>query len=170
MKRRWLLLAIPVVLIVASAAVTRPRPTMREQIEREFPGMSLVARKVDPWSGEISYLYTGQADSEAVSSHLDHVVNGPGWGKARRKVASAFPYVNHFSSLGQLPFWYRFAFSRSLTYRWFVEHPSIELRVLKGRAGAPPEGGPWSSLLIREHAAGAYTDMSEPILGYGVQL
>lgn len=168
MKRSALLLiGVPIVLIAATAAIPKRR-TNRELLEEKLPEMRLVVRQTDPRTHVTSSLYTGPGDAEEISNRLERLLALPGWYNARRKAGSAFPYAADFMGLVQRPWWGFIPFSRGLGYH--IEQ-SLDVRVLKGCAGASPVGQAWTSVLIREGTGGMYfPDTSEPIPGYGVRL
>ncbi len=170
MKGRAFLLGIPIALVTAAMAFAPPRRTMLEKVERELPELHLVARDVDRFSGQVSLLYTGQADSEVISQRLEKLLVGNHWGVGRRKLLSAFPYSNTFNGCLDIPLWARLPFLHAVALEHLKPDPPLDLHVMKGRAGARPEGGPWTSVLIRENIRMAYPDESEPIQGFGVQL
>lgn len=169
--KRWKLwLAVAFFALVTMAALTPARHTERESLEALMPELHLAVRKVE-FNGDVDWLYTGSADPEALVRRFETALQSrSGWLVPRLRGGSPFPYRNDYRP--PFPIWGRIPFLTSLAVRsWRDQHP-LDLRVLRGRAGARPEGGPWTTVLIREqtYAVVSGPDVSEPVPGWGVQL
>ncbi len=172
MRRKWPWLLVPAMALVAALAYS-PRRDARERVAALLPEMRLATHWAEPYHRqEEVWLYTGPLDADEATRRLNTAfARQAGWGFARIQPGSPFPYVSHFdptqvSALHRVPLIGLLA--RAVAP--IKAEPLLYVRVLRGRAGAKPTGGPWATLVIRRSPYEPMPDMSEPVPGIGVFL
>lgn len=165
---RWLLLGTCVVAIAFAGLASSKPGDERESVANLLPELRLVTHDIGRPGYEEIWLYTGPGDADVLTRRLNAALaHRRGWWAPDVKTGSPFPYHNMFDAVIQPSF-----FKRIL---WKLRPPLssrsiLDLRIIRGRAGAKPDGGPWTTLVVRDtNRRPLKPDMSEPLQGWGVQ-
>lgn len=165
---KWGWFAAAAGIAIATVVLSPRRPDEPEAVARLLPELRLVARRNAPDGSEETSLYTGPGDADALTDRLDRALRRrPGWWAPTLKPGSSFPYHATFDRVLSSTWIQRI--------RWQIEPPSplrpiLDLRILRGRAGAKPTSGPWTTLLLRWTTRRPLPpDTFEPVPGWAVQ-